>query len=128
MDIVDHLFSKTLRLTYTDDKGQVKCFTCNNSGHWKGGGITCGHYLSRSNMALRYSFVANKPQCEHCNFTLNGNRKIFRDRLIQKYGERIVDYIEAEGIRIAQTGSGKKKKIRKRLNKAIKQLKKEKNL
>ena len=42
------------------------------------------------------------PQCYHCNINLSGNTQIFREKLIQKYGESAVE--ELDRIRHISTG------------------------
>lgn len=68
------------------------CFTCDtyeypgNAGHFIPAGA-CGNemYFSEENV---------HHQCVHCNFTLEGSRTIYRERMIKKYGLRRVIEIE----------------------------------
>jgi hypothetical protein len=78
-DDLDILFSQQVRLTYADEHGMVKCFTCDTVKHWKQ--MDCGHFISRAKMPTRYSVKNCRPQCKECNRHNNGEEKVFAERL-----------------------------------------------
>lgn len=89
---LDAVFSKFIRLSYADKDGNVKCFTCPSKLHWKE--IQNGHFLSRKNMATRFSEIACKPQCGICNSNCNSGgikQQVFEKNLREMYGDAIID-------------------------------------
>lgn len=72
IDELDSVFSRYVRLFYSDEKGIVKCVTCGHEDYY--GSLHNGHYISRSSMYLRWDFGRNCfPQCPTCNILKNGN-------------------------------------------------------
>lgn len=76
---IDWTFSRILRLMAADQWGNVQCYTCPTKKNF--GMMQCGHYISRSNMGLRWSFDNCRPQCPNCNEALRGNLSVFSERL-----------------------------------------------
>ena len=52
-DKLDAVFSKYIRLKYSDDKGYCRCISCGKVFPWKE--IQNGHYMSRRYMSTRFS-------------------------------------------------------------------------
>jgi hypothetical protein len=93
----DGLFSKYIRLKYSDKKGEVKCFTCTTKKHWTL--MQNGHYIPRANMFLRMDSRNCRPQCEYCNCHKSGNLLIFAQNLELEYtGITEILYEEAKTI------------------------------
>ena len=70
-------------------KRDKKCYTCGSKV-----GLQCGHYIPRAHMETRFSLVNCHAQCTNCNSTLSGNLKIYREKLIEEYGETVVKDLE----------------------------------
>jgi hypothetical protein len=75
----DAIFSQFIRLKYADDKGRVKCFTCNTERHWTL--MQNGHYIKRGHLGLRWDERNCRPQDSECNEIKGGNIPIFTERL-----------------------------------------------
>lgn len=72
---LDRIFSIYVRLKYADNQGNVKCFTCDNTHHYKS--IQNGHFQSRRYMSTRFHENNCRPQCYACNVGLHGQQYIF---------------------------------------------------
>lgn len=70
------------------------CFTCGKYDEKYGMGG--GHYKPKGACGADYYFseINVNAQCTYCNLTLQGNQVIYRQRLVQKYGEEAVLDIE----------------------------------
>lgn len=71
----DVLFSKYVRMSAADKKGEVACYTCGTKKRWQE--QQCGHYISRSNLFLRWDLRNVRVQCELCNCHKHGNMLTF---------------------------------------------------
>ena len=91
-DKLDAIFSKYIRLKYSDDRGNCRCISCGKVFPWKE--IQCGHYMSRRYMSTRFSEDNCRPQCVACNIFNQGNIQMYRRVLIKQIGEQRVDLIE----------------------------------
>lgn len=80
----DRIFSIYIRLRY-NEFGDAYCVTCGVRKPW--GQMQNGHFISRRVMALRWDEVNCNVQCPHCNETLAGNLKVYKDYIIREYGE-----------------------------------------
>lgn len=76
---LDAVQSKYIRILYADANGVVSCYTCPTSKHYTL--MQNGHYISRSNLGLRWDDRNNRPQCSYCNCNLNGNLEVYKERL-----------------------------------------------
>lgn len=56
-----------------------------------------GHYYSRgvAYKALKYSEKNVNAQCYDCNMNMEGNKQGYRDGLIRKYGEGVLEKLES---------------------------------
>jgi len=108
----DLAFSQYIRLTYANEKGIVKCYTCEMKAFWKQSGIECGHFKGRTNMNTRWLKSNCKPQCTQCNQYLQGNLKIFEKNLIAEYGEDIIPFLNKEASKKEQLIVSKVKNLR----------------
>lgn len=70
----DKVFSKWIR------QRDKNCYTCGGRAQ------QCGHYVSRSYLALRYSEENAHAQCVSCNIFKNGNLTVYALRLCDQYG------------------------------------------
>ena len=72
--------------------GMVQCYTC---GAWQAvESADCGHYIVRAYRGTRYDLRNLRPQCKRCNWTLEGNHLIFRQKLVAELGEKTVADME----------------------------------
>lgn len=79
------VFSLYVRL-----RDNYTCFTCGRVG--AGSAIHAGHYIPRAAGGLRLYFHEKNvhAQCYHCNINLSGNSDIYSQRLVEKYGSRVM--------------------------------------
>lgn len=85
---LDAIFSKYIRLSKADGRGNAQCFTCD-----KVAPITemdCGHFVGRQHKSTRWSEINCQPQCRYCNRYCEGKKDVFAVRLIQTYGPHIL--------------------------------------
>lgn len=96
---LDAIFSKFIRLTYSNENGFVCCYTCDNILSWKN--ITNGHFVDRGKLAVRFDERNCRPQCWGCNSKAMGNGMlhIFGPKLESEYGPGII----VELMRLGQT-------------------------
>ena len=94
---LDRVFSEYIRRRDSDVLGRVHCITCGKVMPWKE--AHCGHYISRRFMPTRYDEHNCHPQCPSCNTFKEGAHFIYRQRLVERYGEKAVVTMEA----LAQT-------------------------
>jgi hypothetical protein len=76
---LDAIFSQYIRQKYADEKGYAQCYTCPTKKHWKE--MQCGHFVSRSQMATRFSEDNCRVQCIGCNVFGGGRVTIFANNL-----------------------------------------------
>lgn len=69
---LDIVFSRWVRLSNSDDKGNCQCVTCNKTLHWKE--IQAGHFMSRRHYSTRWDQDNVKPQCKACNIFGQGKQ------------------------------------------------------
>lgn len=85
---LDKAFSEYIRLKYSH-KGKCKCFTCGKEYDYKM--MDCGHFIDRRFLTLRFEERNCHPQCITCNRFKDGNIKVYTQKLIDKYGEDIIE-------------------------------------
>lgn len=76
---LDAVQSRYIRILYADANGIVGCYTCPTKKHFTL--MQNGHYISRSNLGLRWDDRNNRPQCSYCNCNLHGNLEVYKERL-----------------------------------------------
>jgi len=98
---LDDVFSKYIRLKYSDAKGYCRCISCGKWYYWKD--IQNGHYMSRRYFSTRWNEDNCRPQCVACNIFNQGNIQAYRRNLISEIGVKRVDLVEVT----ARIGNGK---------------------
>ena len=89
---LDEVFAEYIRLR--DSNGDT--FRCISCGQVKPmSQCQCGHYISRAHMATRFDEKNSNGQCISCNIFKSGNVVEYRFGLIDKYGEEVVNQLEA---------------------------------
>ena len=86
---LDVVFSQYIRLKDADSRGMVKCVTCGKVGHWKTGGMQCGHFMSRKHYSTRWDERNVGVQCCGCNMFRAGEQYKFSKYLGDKLSEEL---------------------------------------
>lgn len=89
---LDALHSEFIRRRFANEKGIVKCWTCDREYHWKQ--IQCGHFQSRRHRSTRWDELNTMPQCTGCNVFKQGQQYIFGKKLDQVYGTGTAEGLE----------------------------------
>jgi hypothetical protein len=95
----DAIFSRYVRLKYSNAEGMVKCFTCPKVLPISQ--IQNGHYISRGNIGLRHMIDNCRPQCPQCNARHEEDTEPFRNAL-EAERKGIVEYLEEEARLVAK--------------------------
>lgn len=77
-----------------------KCYTCRKIYLWKR--LQCGHLVSRTHSATRYSELNCQPQCFACNIWRQGNIAEFIAHFQEDYGKEKFDELVKLGRTIKQ--------------------------
>lgn len=81
---LDTVFSKYIRLKYTDEDGNGNCFTCDDRYQFHF--LQCGHFIKRAITLYRHDKNNARIQCKDCNEFKAGNMEVYEDRLIDEIG------------------------------------------
>lgn len=65
------------------------CVTCGKRYHFKL--LQAGHFISGRFNSILFEDIGIHAQCYWCNVRLKGNTLIYRDKMIEMYGEEEVD-------------------------------------
>lgn len=76
---LDFVHSRLVRIMAADERGLAHCFTCDKVQHWSM--MQLSHFIKRANTLTRWDSRANRCCCKYCNETLDGNLKVFAERL-----------------------------------------------
>ena len=90
---LDDLFSRYIR-NRDCPNGFGRCISCGAVVTPKNG--DCGHYIPRQHIATRYDPKNCHIQCRKCNRMKDGNIEGYTKGLIRKYGEGIIDELNAK--------------------------------
>lgn len=90
---VASLFQRLVRLRARDEHGYCTCFTCGDRKPW--GEMDSGHFITRSNKATILDPRNTHPQCVRCNQHLGGNGVRYLQAMLAKYGQEVVDELQA---------------------------------
>lgn len=88
---LDQEFSEYIRRRFSVN-GLCVCVTCGRAGEWKE--LDAGHYISRVWRATRWDERNVRPQCPRCNRRLGGVQHVFRQQLVDEYGEEEIARME----------------------------------
>lgn len=96
MELLDRIFSETMRRTWTNDSGLCQCITCEEWKYWRAG--DCGHYpeCPRGNLATRYDTRNVGFQCSTCNRYNEGETEKFEQYLIATYGPEMPGILKSK--------------------------------
>jgi hypothetical protein len=87
---LDLVFSRYIRLKYSDSNGYCECFTCGKRELYTQ--LQCGHYIPRANLMTRFLEQNCRPQCKNCNEYKSGNLEEYSIRLENEQGG-ILDWL-----------------------------------
>jgi ribosomal protein L37E len=76
---LDVVFSRYIRIKYSDNDGNSECFTCGKKEHYTT--LQCGHFIPRANLGTRFLQQNCRPQCKTCNEYKDGNIEEYTIRL-----------------------------------------------
>ncbi len=96
---LDAIFSKYIRQKYSKD-GYGSCYTCGARKDVKQ--LQCGHFISRSYLATRFSEDNVRPQCVGCNVFGGGKTVEFAANFRRDYGETHVEKLYQEARQIVR--------------------------
>lgn len=85
-------FAYYIKMRDCNDLLLGKCFTCDWGGFYLD--FDCGHYIDRRMKSTMFDEMNNHIQCKHCNRVLDGNTEVYRQRLVDRYGEKAVLELE----------------------------------
>jgi hypothetical protein len=91
---LDATFSKYIRYSYADGRGNLSCFTCDRVASIHE--MDCGHFVSRQHKSTRWLEKNCHPQCRYCNRYNEGRKDVYAVRLVQKYGPNILLELQEE--------------------------------
>lgn len=89
----DDIFSKWIRRRVTVN-GLAECFTCGLRA--RAATMECSHYIDRDVMALRFDEINCQCMCVVCNDYHNSDPTPYRNKLVEKYGEKAVLELESQ--------------------------------
>lgn len=89
---LDRIFSKYIRQRDTDS-GYGKCCSCNKTVDYEA--TDAGHFINRRHMATRWRDDNVHLQCRSCNRFQEGNAAGYALFMINKYGQKHVEYLYA---------------------------------
>ncbi len=124
---LDKWFSLYIRLRYSEN-GLCQCFTCGKVGHYKTGGMQCGHFMSRRHNATRWNEMNCQVQCVKCNMFGQGEQYKFGLNLDAKYGEGCSEELQYEARQLVKITRPEYEDEISYYKKAVNKLKKEKGI
>ena len=93
-----HYFSIYIRLRdckeTTGTLTHGRCFTCSKVVPYNQ--AEAGHYISRRYKATCYDEQNVNLQCEDCNEYKSGNLKVYKEKIIQVYGQEVLEDLESK--------------------------------
>jgi hypothetical protein len=89
---LDRIFSEFIRLRDADSNGYVRCITCGKVYFWRD--VDNGHYCERAKLSTRFNELNCHAQCVNCNWTHEGQKMIYREKLVGLYGAQEVKKLE----------------------------------
>jgi hypothetical protein len=115
----DAVFSKYIRLSYSDGRGNCRCFTCDAVKPIAE--MDCGHFVSRQHKSTRWMEKNCHPQCRFCNRYNEGRKDVYAVRLIEKYGPNILLELQEEKNKIAHINPAELQELIKRYQEKTKE-------
>lgn len=84
----------TLFSRYIRERDKYTCFTCGKIA--SGSAMHAGHFITGATCSASLYFDERNvhAQCYHCNLNLSGNWVIYEQKMIDKYGQEIVNELK----------------------------------
>lgn len=73
-----------------DERGKVKCYTCDKKDHWKK--MYAGHFVQGRRPSILFQLDIIRVQCVGCNRFRHGNLNVFTPKMINELGLEKVRY------------------------------------
>lgn len=90
-----HAFAEWVKLRDSDENGNANCISCNKAMKYPNsdGSVHAGHLYARSTTYASLYFHPHNvnAQCDHCNTWLQGDAMRYREGLIARYGEEVLE-------------------------------------
>ena len=97
-------FSKYIRLRdcleSTGSFEQGICFTCGK--FYPFNKLQAGHFVPGRGNAVLFDEVGCRAQCVQCNIFKHGEQLLYRQHLVNLYGEEVVKFLEAKRHMVVQ--------------------------
>lgn len=123
---LDTVFSVYVRLLHCDNRGMVRCFTCDRVEPWRK--IQNGHFQSRRFMSTRFHLANCAPQCYACNVGMSGMQYEYGKRIDKNYGPGTADEIVLLSRQIKKFTADELVELIERTEEAVKSLRLSKNI
>lgn len=95
---IDSVFSEFVRTRDTNNMDQGYCISCRRRLQYNQ--LQCGHFYSRRFLSTRWDEYNAHAQCHYCNVFKDGNLDAYKQVLIDKYGSRVLQYLEAKHVSV----------------------------
>lgn len=83
--------------------GFVRCYTCQANKFWKE--MEAGHFYHGSHRESYMDERNVRPQCNTCNQHKDGAHKIFEAKLLEEYGQDVLDELRRKSKKIWKPSS-----------------------
>lgn len=90
---LDAVFSEWIRRKDAIN-GLAKCVTCGKQARWQE--MQCGHFISRTHLATRFSPTNCAVQCVMCNVFKHGNYIEYVVWMVENYGYSVIEDLREE--------------------------------
>lgn len=78
-------------------KGKGVCFTCGRRDYESSVAVHAGHlFHGGADLVIKNLH----PQCYICNVKMDGNRRVYKAKFIEKYGQKEYDLLEFQSKRV----------------------------
>lgn len=88
------LCSEYNRRKDADWRGYAKCCTCPTIKQWKEG--DAGHFLGGRTNGILFDDRGIHFQCKPCNGFRGGEQAIYKDFMLERYGQEVIDELYAQ--------------------------------
>jgi hypothetical protein len=89
----DKWFSIFIRLRDSDDNGYSVCITCGKIMFFRN--LDVGHYVKREHQGVRFYEKNCHAQCKECNWLKQGNDAVYKEKIIELYGQETHDLLKS---------------------------------
>ena len=123
---LDTVVSQYVRLKYSDNNGNVECYTCGEVLPWKE--MQCGHFFTRGRYPTRWDEINLRPQNYRCNIALSGNYIVFTRKMLAELGEEAFEALERKSLSSQKTSTPELREMITHYTTEVERLKTEKSL